>query len=46
MTHLTEILDLQAAFADDASRLALVHQHAHVDLVAAVTGTILKSCLQ
>ena len=46
MTHLTEFLDFQACFADDASRLTLMHQHAHVDLVAAMAGTILKSCLQ
>lgn len=46
MTHLAQLLDLQAALADDASRLALMHQHAHVDLVAAMTGTVLKSCLR
>lgn len=46
MTHLAELLDLQTPFADDASRLALVHQHAHIDLVAAMARAVLKSCLQ
>jgi len=46
VTHLAEFLDFQTPFADDASRLTLVHQHAHVNLVAAMAGTILKSCLQ
>lgn len=46
VTHLAELLDLQSPFADDASRLTLVHQHAHVDLVAAMTGAILKLYLQ
>lgn len=46
VTHLAELLDLQTSFSDDAARLALVHQHAHVDLIATMTGAVLKLRLQ
>jgi len=46
VTHLAELLDLQTSLADDAASLTLVNKHAHVDLIAAVTGAVLKACLQ
>ena len=42
-THLSQLLDLVATLADDASRLTLVHKHAQIDIIfVAVLQTALQ----
>ena len=41
-THISQLLDLGTRFPNDAAGLALVDQHADVQLVVADAGTVLQ----